>query len=198
MRPPSPPWPAARSRWFHKRDSVSLRGIGSVLAAKLVKNESVVTPYLGKRGCGPPTAQIDSSIIPAMGKPHRLFRGMSVATLSFLTNRAQKGTCLSALSQCSRQSAIKTCPLCHGIGRRPRRQPLSPVPNGGCKASSKAPANIPRPQWLVCYASPSSSPTVCTANATSQATPHCMSTTANIMRVPSSLRTAETAATHGV
>ena len=48
----------------------------------MAKNESVVTLYLGKQECGPPTAQIDGPVIPAMGKPHRPFRRMSVTTFS--------------------------------------------------------------------------------------------------------------------
>ena len=41
-------------------------------------------------------------------------------------------------------------------------------------------------------------PTSRTTSATTHATPHCMATTAHIMRVPSSAFTADTAATHGV
>ena len=56
--------------------------------AFVVKNESVVTVPLGKRGCASPTAQIDGPVIPATGEPHRPFRRMSVTTLSILTTKS--------------------------------------------------------------------------------------------------------------
>ena len=50
----------------------------------LAKNERLVTPPLGKRGCAPPTALVDGAVIPATGRPHQHFPGRSVTNLSFL------------------------------------------------------------------------------------------------------------------
>ena len=52
--------------------------------AILAKNERLVTPPLGKRGCAPPTALVDGAVIPATGRPHQHSPGRSVTNLSFL------------------------------------------------------------------------------------------------------------------
>ncbi len=77
---------------------------------------------------------------------------------------------------------------------RPAR---SSVPNGRPTPSgSFAVRGCPQRQKR--YARPNSMPAACTTNATIHATPHCMHTTAKAILPPSSLRTAEIAATHGV
>ena len=58
----------------------------------LAKNERLVTPPLGKRGCAPSTALVTTPVIPATERPHPRSPGRSVTNLSFLAKIAMRRT----------------------------------------------------------------------------------------------------------
>ena len=102
-----------------------------------------------------------------------------------------------ATQSCPKRAAARGAP--HPLETRRSSGRVAPARNAPAARNAPPARNAPAARTAPArYARPSASPTSRTASATTQATPHCIAITAHIMRVPSSPRTAETAATQGV
>ena len=119
----------------------------------LAKNERLVTPPLGKRGCAPSTALVTTPVIPATGRPHPRSPGRSVTNLSFLAKIAMRRTrraerCRPGPSQ-SPQRARRA------ERRRPVRPPIPASPPPAHAPSERSEQRRPTPPHPpACAASP--------------------------------------------